>query len=221
LHGYRWQDAGSGPLAAGKTLLIGSRGVVAVLNFQNYAMALNPSTLLVWYQERVAQPTLGPAVSGPTVLLIFEPDQLTPLGPDLDSVFRIMDADKLSILIGGEPSARCELESGNVSDEITVIFPTQLQQIEELLILCHSTGIPSGNGWDRADLALMVVRPRESRYRLYSQDWFNEAGLDYGYQWVTRVVRNATTGHVHGEGIRISSFVLDDSLRKLRYEDRN
>ena len=68
--------------------------------------------------------------------------------------------------------------------------------------------------WERADLALMVACPRECTVQLYGQDWFNGGGLDYGYQWVTRVARDPKTGKVRGEGIRISPFVLDTSLRQ-------
>jgi len=67
----------------------------------------------------------------------------------------------------------------------------------------------------RVDLALLVAHPRTSSYRLYSQDWFNSLDLDFGYQWVTRVARHPETGRVHGDGIRIHPFVLDDLLRGL------
>jgi hypothetical protein len=95
-----------------------------------------------------------------------------------------------------------------------IAFPEELRRIEELLILCYSSAIEHQPGADRNNLALMVTRPREGRYRLYPQDWFNGGGYDYGYQGVTRVARDSDSGRIHGDGFRIAPFVLDKSLRR-------
>jgi hypothetical protein len=208
--GYRWEDAGPEKSAAGKTLLVGPRGVIAVLNFYIYALALDASSILVWYQEK-----RGDSYQGQIIMPILELEKLTPLEPDLNSVFNRMNEEKLPIVISGEASVLCSLGTDNVTDEVKTEFSRQLSSLEELLILCHSAGIPGGNAWDRGDLALMVVKPRQSSYRLYPQDWFNDGGMDLGYQWVTRVARNPETNQIHGEGIRIQPFILDGSLRNL------
>jgi hypothetical protein len=82
------------------------------------------------------------------------------------------------------------------------------------LILCHSSAIEESPRGERSNLALLVAKPRTGIYELYPQDWFNSAGLDYGYQWVTRVARDPKSGRIHGEGFRIRPFVLDDTLRR-------
>ena len=64
---------------------------------------------------------------------------------------------------------------------------------------------------------LFVLCPKEGRVEVYPQDWFNEGNLDYGYQWVTRVARDSISGKIFGEGIRISQFVLDSSLRQVEH----
>jgi len=79
--------------------------------------------------------------------------------------------------------------------------------------LCHSSAVEESPPVDRSNLALLVAHPREGTYELFPQDWFNSARLDYGYQGVTRVARDPRTGRIHGEGTRISPFVLDDTLQ--------
>jgi hypothetical protein len=69
--------------------------------------------------------------------------------------------------------------------------------------------------WERNNLTLMVASPRTSTFQLYSQEWFNHAGLDNGYQWITRVVRDRKTGKIHLEGIRIAPFMLNASLHNM------
>jgi hypothetical protein len=145
---------------------------------------------------------------------VIEPNRLRPLGDELISLYERMNAQKEFIALGGNASAEMSLSTRIVDEEQKVDFPEALKSIEELLILCRSSGIATQPG--SVNLALLVAHPRESEYRLYPQDWFSTAGLDYGYQWVTRVVRNPLTGYIHGEGFRISPFILDDSLRGLR-----
>jgi hypothetical protein len=210
--GYCWQSAElNHPAAGGKTLLFGADGPVAVLNRYNYVMALNESMLLIWNQARRTtdvSPTL------PVRLFVIEPGQLRPLHNDLNSIYERMNTQSEFLAVGGNASQEICLSTTNVNEDLNAQFPPQFQSIDELLILCHSSGIPSNRGL--VDLALLVAHPRLSHYRLYPQDWFNDSEMDFGYQWVTRIARNPETGFVHGEGFRIAPFILDDSLRELR-----
>jgi hypothetical protein len=58
----------NGSTAAGKTLLVGDDGPVAILNFENYVMVLGPSKLLIW-PPSIAGDTLTP----PVHFLILDP----------------------------------------------------------------------------------------------------------------------------------------------------
>jgi hypothetical protein len=208
--GFRWQPAGDTPLSSGKTLLVGSDGPLVVLNFYNYVMMLDESSLLIWHQQwSEGSPTQ------PVRLLVVHPNRLTPLAGDLDCLYETMNDHRLPIILGGEPTAGMSLETHNCTDEVRTEFPKQTHSANELLILCKSSGIPTGVVGERSNSALLVAHPRQSMYRLYPQDWFNSGGHDYAYEWVTRVVRSSRTGQVHGEGMRIGPFILDDTLRKL------
>jgi hypothetical protein len=213
--GFFWEPSElSHRAAGGKTLLVGSNGPVAVLGYYNYVMALDDSKLLVWNQSREVPEGMP---TPPIRLFVIEPNRLRPLQSDLSSLYERMNFQNEFIALGGDAVAEMRLSSTNVTDNLSATFPEFLQSTDELLILCHSSGIPKSSG--SVDLALMVANPRLSSYRLYPQDWFNNSGLDFGYQWVTRVARNPDTGNVHGEGFRIKPFILDDSLRMPRTEN--
>jgi hypothetical protein len=212
--GSIWKPSEQGHRAAGgKTLLVGPNGPVAVLGYYNYVMVLDESTLLVWNQGREYEGLPTP----PIRLFVIEPNRLRPLQDDLNSLYERMDSHNEFIVLGGSATAEMSLSTTNVTDDQSAEFPEILHSTDELLILCHSSGIPQASG--SVDLALLVANPRLSRYRLYPQDWFNNSGLDFGYQWVTRMARNPQTGYVHGEGFRIRPFILDNSLRMLRIEN--
>jgi hypothetical protein len=184
-------------------LLIGPNGPVAILNLYNYVMTMDESSLLIWHQEA------GDRVStGPVRLLIIRPGLLKPLA-DLDSKLEAMNrtGPGPKVITGGNPCAEIRLPTVGTNDGRHIVFPEQFQSIDELLILCQTSPTPQ--------LALLIANPKRSFYRLYPQDWFNSSDVDFGYQWVTRVARDPVTKRVHGDGIRIAPFTLDDSLRRL------
>jgi hypothetical protein len=45
--------------------------------------------------------------------------------------------------------------------------------------------------------------------------WLVEGPFDLGYQWITGVTRDPSTGRIVGEGIRLSVFELDESGTRL------
>jgi hypothetical protein len=208
--GFQWQDAGDGALASGKTLLVGKFGPVAILDFYNYVVPLDDSTLLVWHQKHVESGT-----TAPVILTTLRPQSLAPLSGSLDSLYEGMKEQGEPLLLAGPPTSQISLFTSVSMENSRVEFPAEMRKIDELLILCHSSAVESNPGWEKSNLALLVAHPKQSSVQIYPQDWFNTGGLDYGYQWVTRVARDPQTTKIHGEGIRILPFVLDDSLRNL------
>ena len=210
--GFEWIEADrSSDHTAGLVVLSSERGNLLILDFQNYVVPLDPDTLLVWHQRSV--PT-GP--TDPVRLRIFRLADLRPLEGDLEQLGASMRRENASFAASGDPLCECDLPTTAVGRRISQRFPEPLARCQELLILCHSSGVDDSSVVDRSNLALLVARPRDGAYQLFAQDWFNHAGLDYGYQWVTRVARDPATGWIHGEGFRIDRFVLDDTLRNTR-----
>jgi hypothetical protein len=192
-------------------LLTGNHGPVLILDFHNYVLPLDSDTLLVWHQCAV-----GTGTTAPVFLRIFRLPDLRPLEGDLEHLCASMRRIGAPFLTSAAPHSECPIPTTAVGQQLPLDFPDQLRHIGEILMLCHSSAIVDSAAWDRSNLALLVARPREGRYELFPQDWFNNANLDYGYQWVTRVARDPRTGQIHGEGIRIDPFVLDRTLRNTR-----
>jgi len=189
LTGFKWNDAGNSSPFAGKMVLEGGQGAVAVFDFYNYISVFDEHTLLVWYQSSGTPRSESPS-SPPVRLLLLNLLQLRPLAGDLRQLSTLMGTNGVPLLINGEPLAAVNLDTSVVGADQSVMFPEQFRRIDEILILCDSSGIHLKPGCDSSDLALLIAHPRRSIYHLYPQDWFNSGGFDYGYQWVTRVVRN-------------------------------
>ena len=206
--GFAWARAGDSGNTAGAVVLRAQGEVVLLLDFHNYTLLIDPDTLLVWHQpyDDSSLTTL------PVVLRTFALRQLRPLTGDLAELCREMRRSKAPFASSDSPASQVSISTTVVGRQ-HVSFPEPLRGVGELLILCHSSAAKTGPPPDWSNLALMVVSPRDGWYELFPQDWFNSAGLDYGYQWVTRVARDPRTGRIHGEGIRIDPFVLDETLR--------
>jgi hypothetical protein len=192
----------------GKMMLVGASGPVAILGFYNWTMRLLDRWLLVWNQPDVDSGCL----TNPVRLVVFDPSALVPLEGQVADVCGQMESNA-SILLGGASVAELELETTFVEEDRSVEFPDPVRRLDEILILCHSSAVDAAPTWEHQDLGLLVAHPSASSYRMVPQDWFNHGGFDYGYEWVTRVVRDKKTGRVHGQGMRIREFVLDESLR--------
>jgi len=208
--GFRWKKAGESQPCWGKTLLVGPDGPVAVLGFYNWVARVSDTSLLVWRQPHVDSGT----PTAPVGLAVIVPRELSPLEGDAESLCASM-ASNTAMLLGESPTVEFKLDTTIVGNRLHATFPEPLHGLKELLILCCSSGANPAPDWRRGDFALLVAQPAASSYQLFAQDWFNQGDFDYGYEWVTRVVRHPETGRVHGEGIRIQPFVLDDNLRNL------
>ena len=205
VEGFHWE------YADGKTLLVGDEGVVAVLNRYNYVLQLNSSTLLIWNQRREADDQRTP----PVHLVVIRPSSLSSFGGDLENEIARMSNAHARLALPEPPDVSMYLNTDVTGKNISAVFPKELQAIDELLILCDSSAVAPREDGINANLALLIAKPRQSTFELYPQDWFNSSDLDFGYQWVTRVVRDPQTDRVHGEGFRLKPFELDDSLRQL------
>ena len=207
--GFVWTDGGDSKEAAGATLLTGADGPVLILDFHNYVQLVDRQTLLVWHQRVVPS---GP--THPVVLRIFAISKLSRLEGGVDELCVAMRQNGTPLIASGPPQWEVSLPTTVVGERRNWAVPAPLDDAEELLILCYSSAIDESPMAERSNLALLIARPPEGTYELYPQDWFNNGGLDYGYQGVTRVARDPESKRIHGEGFRIGPFVLDDTLRR-------
>lgn len=176
-----------------------------------YVLPMGGSTILIWYEMSSRD---------------------TRAGNHKTMMFRIIDVDRLRII--EDIPAVCDrlrshdehvsLESGDracqaISTSLTdgqhrISFPSPFQQLNELLVLAHSTAPPPAERHLLMHLRIWAIQPAAGTIEVIPQDWYNDSDIDFGYQWVTRLARDPHSRRIIGEGFRIDPFELDDSGRK-------
>lgn len=205
---WRWSEA-EGDAHSGLCYLISPSGsAVLIVNFNCYVLPLSGSNVLVWYEpdKDDADPPPDPAK---VIFTIIDLDHLSPLA-DVEAVLSDVRTRKRRLYFeGGNPQT---FEFMTSIPEGTHAFspPENFRDIEELLVLADF-GSGGRSDWGRAFRAIFAFDFRAGQVQVMPQTWFNEGGLDYGYQWITRVQRDPATGRIVGEGIRLGNFRLDES----------
>jgi hypothetical protein len=205
----RWVEAGRSELTAGKMLLREPGGsVLVILGFQCYVRPLGEHRFVVWYDDH-SQDAFG---VGWIRLAIFDADQLRPIA-EPDAAVKEMALRGARIFHKAGEVACASVLAHEEPGQHPLELPKPFDEIDEILILAH-TGWTSGA--DQTSVALFILRPRDHMLEIYPQDWFNHGKYDFGYQWITRVVRDPANGRIVGDGIRIGAFELDRSNRQLK-----
>lgn len=61
------------------------------------------------------------------------------------------------------------------------------------------------------DICIWSIDTKSQTVFVMPQQWWNKSDADFGYQWISRVARDALSGLIVGDGVRIDPFVLDAS----------
>jgi hypothetical protein len=200
-----WRDADEKAPFTGKMCLVGpDGGNLAVLDFGCYVQQLPSGTVILWHHERAD--AVNDKLRNPRIHFIaLDPTLLTPIG-DLTTACESLAARHLGVYVPSGTVAETWVSAALPAGSYHPVFPDVMREADELLVLA----VP-----ELDQLALYVINAAHGRIEVHPQDWFNQANLDYGYQWVTRVAREPTTGRIQGEGFRIDPFVLDATHRRL------
>jgi hypothetical protein len=91
-------------------------------------------------------------------------------------------------------------------------LPHDWSRFEETLALADHD---DANGFHRMARAVFAFDWTKRQVEVFPQDWFNTGDYDFDYQWITRVARCAD-GRIIGDGIRLGSFELDNTNRRIR-----
>lgn len=86
--------------------------------------------------------------------------------------------------------------------------------LSEILLLAN------GPSPQRAATSIYAWHPGDGTVDVMPQTWFRDETHDLGYEWITRVARDSSTGHIFGDGIRIAPFELDAGGTLLRKAER-
>ncbi len=190
-----------------------SGSAVLVVNFQCYVQLLPGDRILIWHESDRGHADALPAPAK-VVFTILDLDQLMPLA-DTHATLRDVHARKIQLHFeAGNPQT---FEFATSIPEGTHAFspPSAFGHIPELLVLADF-GSEGRSNWERAFRAIFAFDFHSRQVQVMPQAWFNEGGMDYGYQWITRVQREPATGRIVGEGIRLGNFRLDASGTRVQ-----
>lgn len=96
-------------------------------------------------------------------------------------------------------------------------FPPAMESEVEILALVSSTNadlsakIPK----NRTPKVFYVVTPEAHKIEVAPLDWWYMADHDFGYEWISKLIRDPTNGNIVGAGVRTSPFVLDSKTYGL------
>jgi len=137
-------------------------------------------------------------------LLCFDPDQLAAY--PLRDVAGWFKRSQDRVYSATAPLAEMEISSRLTAGKHTVEVPSESRGLDELLLV----GPYPAAGNDDAACAILVLHPTAGEVTVLPQTWFTANKFDVGYQWITRVTRDAASGRIIGGGIRIRDFDLTE-----------
>lgn len=211
--GFAWEDSCEVTDIGAMMLRKLDGSIVAIVGMYCYVLAANQDCFLIWYQGYDSE------ARNHRKQITFEFGSVRELQVLSDvpiALNRIKEKDEYLVLDDRTTSKflfSTDLDPGTNR----VDFPIWLKFTDELLLWGHCTsGTFKPQIGTNNNLCLVILRPKAGTAEIIPQDWFNNSEtLDFGYQWVTRVARDPGSQRVYGEGIRLASFVLDDSLRNV------
>jgi len=126
--------------------------------------------------------------------------------------------NKLHFQFNCTPRAEFSFEFNPNNSEQKVDFPEDFKKFKQVLLITELDNLyynPNpDNFWHNT--TILDLQFDIGWIFNYPQDWFNKSNADFGYQWITRVIRNPKTNLIEGQGIRISDFVLDETCKQLK-----
>ncbi len=192
-------------LAAGKGVYLGLVGM--------YANLLPDSVgkyFLVWKRDS------SPGTSG-IDLCLYASDELDPLSDVNDLASKMSTGKELQWHFNAQPVASIRIPYYSPEKLGKLDIPKEAARFNEICVVEEIPGLYAAAinaGW--WNTAIIRVDFTHGKAGIYPQDWFNNSGADFGYEWITRAKVNRRTGRIQGEGMRISAFELDESNRQLK-----
>ncbi|MGH9947151.1 MAG: hypothetical protein ACRD6X_08135 [Pyrinomonadaceae bacterium] len=214
LNGVIWKDSAEIYPDTGATLLTKQNGdVVAIVGMYCYVLAINENRLVVWYQR---YDTVSIRHVKTINFCFLDVADLKPIR-NVQKILEKLPNKPNDLEVHYESENRFEVPTDLEPGTHSVVYPEEFSFTDELLIWGYNTSELFRPSFGKNnDLCLFILRPLSGTVEIIPQDWFNNSeDLDFGYQWVTRVARDVTTGRIFGDGIRISQFALDKSLRNV------
>ncbi len=116
------------------------------------------------------------------------------------------------------PTAEFSFEFNPNNSEQKVDFPDEFKKFKQTLLITELDNLYYNPNPDEFwhNTTILDLKFDTGWVFNYPQDWFNKSNADFGYQWITRAIRNPKTNLIEGQGIRIDDFVLDETCKQLK-----
>ena len=114
----------------------------------------------------------------------------------------------------GKPTATMKYLIEPTKKDQRFAFPDEFKIFALFLIVAECEGLYNDSE-GLGSTIILELNPKTDTIKCYPQDWFNKSNVDLGYQWITRAIRDSN-GFIHGQGIRISDFILNENGTELK-----
>lgn len=190
----------------------------AIIDMYCYILAYTDNkSFLIWCRS------LGEGFNPlPIVMHYYDTDNLKPLA-DRDAAILKMKKQKQPFAFSVNPTSKVEVQFNPTEEAMKYDFPIEFKKFGEFIFVTEMPNIyynPNpDNNWHNT--TMLDFKADKGWIFNYPQDWFNKSNCDFGYQWITRAIRNPETKLIHGQGIRLDDFILDDTNRQhLNHNDK-
>lgn len=191
------------------TLLDNSNNVLGFMRGDNYVHpSLHGTKFLVW--NRVTKTdTTNPCI----FMHLYDTSQLRQLEKGSDAILEFHKS-KRDFYFGNKPVATLKYIIEPSMTESSVSFPEDFKTFEPFLAVTNYEGLYNGSK-GLGDTVILEFNSQANKITFYPQDWFNKSNADFGYEWITRAIKDKN-GFIHGQGFRISDFTLDMTGTELK-----
>jgi hypothetical protein len=196
---------------SGFNVLMDSQGLPRLgLPMYVWLRVLDEGRMLLWSRMHGAEQVVPPA---PIVVQLLNVDHLRRLA-DLDEwLTQKPPPVDPHFLIAPEFHARVEVSTAYEPGAHELSLPSPFDRVPEFFVVAQNPTLPKAAG--TASFCIYAVDPAARRIEVFPQDWFNDGTPDYGYQWITCATRDPVTRRLLVSGIRIDSFILDETGRQI------
>ncbi len=134
------------------------------------------------------------------------------------SILKLHSDKSTPYLLNGKPYSTVSFQLNADKESFKVEFPEDFKNFDEFITVADIPNLYLNGKAEWNNTALVVIKPKDNWVFIYPQDWFNQDGkVDFGYQWITRAVRNKSNNNILGQGIRIDKFELDETGRQRKH----
>jgi hypothetical protein len=178
-----------------------------LLDLYCYVQPLANARLLIWHEVAKRDAPRHPRI----VFALIDLRTLEVLD-DPPATAKSVKASRERVYFRGGNAVSCEFATTLDAGLHPISSPAPFHELPETLALADfGGGGQSSNHFDRMYRAIFAFDFRSGQVAVIPQHWFNEGSYDFGYQWIVRVQREAASGRIFGEGIRLGAFRLNEA----------